>query len=205
MAVVEEESRRLGLHHHMESFRTPNSAIAMALAELSLKLEHVAVAFMVDASDFLAACQPHPDWVWGGLRSISLTCAILGGDSRFELLEHMSLVVQNMPKLKTMELWDGGHKYAILFRYEVGDDSTTLTWKSTPKIDLEEGIIEAWETAALNHSQKTLTVVQESLEGARIRSHASAISKLGLKVPILSAGALEQMEFEASLGLGLGL
>jgi hypothetical protein len=127
------------------------------------------------------------------------------GGVRFELLEHMSLVVQNMPKLKTMELWDGGHKHAILFRYEVGDDSATLTWKSTLKIDLEEGIIEAWETAALNHSQKTLTVVQESLEGARIRSHASAISKLGLKVPILSAGALEQMEFEASLGLGLGL
>jgi hypothetical protein len=203
---VEEESLRLGLDD-MELFRTPNSAIAVALAKLSLKLEHVAVAFMVDASDFLAACQP--DWVWGELRALSLTCAMLDetepGGVRFELLEHMSLVVQNMPKLKTMELWDGGYEYAILFRYELDDNSATLTWKSTPKIDLEEGIIEAWKTAALNHSRKGLTVVQESLDGALVTSHASAISKLALKVPILSVGALEQMEIEASLGLELGL
>jgi hypothetical protein len=202
LGSIEEESLRLGLYD-VGLFRTPNSAVAVALAKLSLKLEHVAVAFMVDASDFLAACKPN--WVWGGLRSLSLTCATLvRTKSRFELLEHMSLVVQNMPKLKTMELWDGGYKYAILFRYEVDDDSATLTWKSTPKIDLEEGILEAWKTAALNHSQKALTVVHEWLEGARVTSHASATSRLGLKVPILSAGALEQMEIEASLGLELG-
>jgi hypothetical protein len=96
---------------------------------------------------------------------------------RFELLEHTSLVVQNMPKLKTIELWDVGLEYATLFQYEVDDDNITLTWKSTPKIDLEEGIIEAWETAALNHSRKTLTVVQEPLDGARLASrHMRALS-----------------------------
>lgn len=188
----------------MEAFRTPNSAIGTTLVELSLRLEHVAAAFMVDASDFFGACPP--DWVWGELRSLSLTCLMLAGTEeggpRFDVLNHASLVVQNMPKLKIMELWDGGVE-AILFRYEVDDDGATLTWKSTPEIDLEEGIIEAWETAALVHSRNRLTVVQESLDGARITSHASAISSLGLKVPILSAGALEQMVIEASLGLGI--
>ncbi|KAJ6064052.1 hypothetical protein N7499_012732 [Penicillium canescens] len=58
--------------------RIPTSDISCAVAKASLKLEYLSASFIVDASYFFYACEPH--WKWPSMTLLTLTSQLLTPD-----------------------------------------------------------------------------------------------------------------------------
>ncbi|KAK4149785.1 hypothetical protein C8A00DRAFT_37621, partial [Chaetomidium leptoderma] len=194
--LFESESRRE--EDDVDFTRIANPQVGRALAERSVDLEEVAVSFVVDAVDFFRYCRPNR--TWDKLRSLSLTSLMLHPlEDRVNMnnmLRSASVAVKRMPKLTILEIWNGARGLACLFQYEVHDKSATMTFKSTPGIDLEGSVVEAWKKAALEHSGRVLKVDYQVLEKKHIWTHAHAIRHLGLKVQVLDPASEQRIIWE---------
>ncbi|KAK0709070.1 hypothetical protein B0T26DRAFT_804870 [Lasiosphaeria miniovina] len=103
--------------------RVPNHQVSSALAMASLELEYLSASFMVDAADFFDACRP--SWKWPNLTSLALTSQLLTPDRHWaamidKMLQAAAAAGIEMPRLETMEIWNGGEGLAALFRYQSG-------------------------------------------------------------------------------------
>ncbi|KAL6825838.1 hypothetical protein J3E69DRAFT_355763 [Trichoderma sp. SZMC 28015] len=112
--------------------RKPAPAVSRIVALTSLKLEHLAASFIVDASHFFNI---EPSWEWPNLTSLVLTSKLLAPDkSPIEIgamLQAAAAVATKMPKLKTMEIWNGRKSVAALFKYQVFHDvqQARIIWR----------------------------------------------------------------------------
>lgn len=208
MDVMAERSEHVG---DVDTVRVADPEVGKALAKRSLKLERVAVSFVVDAKDFFEECVSHPEWTWTELESLSLTFGVLGfalyrgtwqhytpGHKEIhkrvnKLLLDASAVVRRMPKLKILEIWDGGEARASVFRYELDNGAAAVTWKCAPQVELLDEAVEAWEAAARDMGAREFTAVSQALVQALLWSHGHAIRQLGLKIPVLDAGSEAQI------------
>ncbi len=118
-----------------------------ALVEASLGLEHLAASFVSDASHFFDACQK---WnVWPRLESLALTSNVLESQQQSvyinDLLETVALVAMKMPRLKSMELWNGRAGFAGVFQYQISESDGTakITWRGTWDLPLEPRVLKA--------------------------------------------------------------
>lgn len=77
-----------------------------------------------------------------------------------------------MPKLETMEIWDGQVGLAMLFRYQPDRKGglAVITWKGTWDFALRSSVIQAWEAVALGHRSQGLVIVKELLDVAVVRN-----------------------------------
>ena len=177
-----------------------------ALVEASSVLEHLAVSFVLDASQFFNASQQSSIWPW--LELLALTSNVLGLQHQSarinDLLETSAIVASNMPRLKTMELWNGGPGYASLFQYKMCEIGGTarITWRGTWDLSLELHVERAWQTAASERVHCQLQVVKEIMDAdVTLESHGDAIHYLQpLNTVIHSASLWQSQEEAASLG-----
>ncbi|RGP59365.1 oxoglutarate iron-dependent oxygenase [Fusarium sporotrichioides] len=98
--------------------RLPSFGVGAALARRSRELEHLSVAFPVDARDFFNACELR--WRWDKLKSLTLTSRAMCKDKPVEtkvLLTTAARVALRMPSLETMILWNGSRGEACSFTY----------------------------------------------------------------------------------------
>jgi len=178
--------------------RIPSASVGTALAKASLSLEQLSVSFLVDAKDFFQAYQS--DWIWKDLASLALTSRLLDSTKDpadiSNLLHAAGVAARNMPKLQTMEIWNGGRRHACVFRYHVTDGFATITWDSVWDLRLESWVIEAWEAVALEHSGQILCVDVHQIPGENIQSHGNAIDHLKLKQQTLRPTSLHQIRLE---------
>lgn len=104
-----------------EPTRIPSSAVSRMVANASLKLEHLSATFLVDASYFFHARQR--SWKWLNLTSLVLTSRLLAPDESLteisDMLQEAAAAAIEMPKLETMEIWNGREGLATLFRYHL--------------------------------------------------------------------------------------
>ncbi|KFZ19476.1 hypothetical protein V502_03631 [Pseudogymnoascus sp. VKM F-4520 (FW-2644)] len=113
--------------------RNVDPRVGAAFASRSLDLEQLAVSYLLNAEDFFRACLLA--WTWQNLRSLALTSQLLKPTgSRLEtdaLLFRAGVSALQMPKLRTLVLWNGGRGNAAAFIYRVHRGSATITWRGT--------------------------------------------------------------------------
>ncbi|KAI1212997.1 uncharacterized protein F4807DRAFT_308067 [Annulohypoxylon truncatum] len=179
-----------------DNMRVPDHLVGQAITKASLELEHLSASFIIDVEHFL--CAVKSGWNWPHLTSLTLTSQLLSGQQLpiriNDMLEAAASTALKMPKLKTMEIWNGKVGSAALFRYQLkGNDCAVLTWKATWKFTLQPRLIKAWEAVAQANTNGTYFVVREFLdEKITINSHADAINFLELS-EVLRPTSLQQI------------
>lgn len=176
---------------------------AYALVEASLGLEHLAVSFVSDALHFFDACQK---WnIWPRLESLALTSNILKSQQQpvyiNDFLETIAPVAMKMPRLKSMELWNGRAGFAGVFQYQrfESDRTAKITWRSTWDLPLEPRVLKAWQAVASERVDCKLQVVTEILDAnVVITSHGDAIRYLMLLNTVVHPVSLWQIQKETA-------
>ncbi|KPM39701.1 hypothetical protein AK830_g6876 [Neonectria ditissima] len=175
--------------------RPPNAVLSLKLARASLQLEALSASYMVDASYFFQqACIPYLNWP--NLRSLALTSWLLDPSTRAANIDGMLLdaatVVLKMPKLETMEIWNGREGLAVLFRYQASraGQPAVITLRGTFKLALRPAVARAWIAVAGEHR---VVVRSSSVDASIIRSHGDAICHLGLSAHVVRPVSLRQI------------
>lgn len=134
-------------HLRRRTTRTLSVQLTRALAEASLGLQHLSVAFMTDARLFWSVRR---DWVWEHLQTLALTSQDLKPRNDPNKIKHVlysaAKAIKNMPKLRTMELWNGGRDHAALFRYKIDRDrrQAKILWRANWHFELEGFVVKKW-------------------------------------------------------------
>ncbi|KAH7263472.1 hypothetical protein BKA59DRAFT_540890 [Fusarium tricinctum] len=149
--------------------RVPTPAVGAAFAARSRQLEHLSVAFLVDARD-----------------SSTTTTA----RETNELLKRAALIALNMSKLEKMVLWNGSKEEACSFTYCQGDDAS-LVWKGTWDLMLEDEVLDAWRAVVEVEVEKQVLTDE-------IKSHGDAVKYLGLQ-SVVDKVSLQQIRAENNL------
>lgn len=171
-----------------------------AFAIKSLELHHLAVSFMTDAEPLFRHCQS--TWIWPELQTLSLTSQVLqsGVEKRGAikaLLCRAAELVRQMPKMRTLVLWNGGKDHACAFIYRVDrNDYPSITWRGTWHMEMSPRVIKSWQDVASTLPSGRLDVWNEHIEEA-IGSHGDAIHHLRLPVQAVEPASLWQMRREA--------
>jgi hypothetical protein len=179
-----------------ELIRTPSPSVSAALAYRSVGLERLFASYMIDAKDFFKASEPN--WIWNNLTSLALTSRLLTlykphSSAINEMLVDAGTVALRMPKLRTMEIWNGMKRYACAFRYQVTASSTTIGWCGTWNLELDMDVVDVWKKVAIRHTRHELSVlVSQSLDKQDIKSHGAAIRELHLS-EVIHPISLEQI------------
>lgn len=176
--------------------RTPTLYVGQVVAKASLELEHLSASFIVDVGHFLYAVKS--EWSWPHLTSLTLTSQLLSAQEDLteinDMLQTAASMALKMPKLKTMEIWNGRVGSAALFRYQLeGSSCAVITWRATWKFTLQSRVTEAWKAVAHAHDSGSYFVVREYQdETISINSHADAINYLELS-KVLRPVSLQQI------------
>lgn len=179
-----------------DSIRNPAPAISRMIALASLKLEHLAASFIVDASHFF---EMEPSWEWPNLTSLVITSKLLTPDENSieigAMLQAAAAAAIKMPRLVTMEIWNGRKGLAALFKYQALRDiqQAIITWRGTWKLTMEPAVIQAWEAVVHQYDGWRLNLVQERLDEAAIKSHGDAIHYLMLSSQVIRPISLQQI------------
>ncbi|UKZ46189.1 hypothetical protein TrVGV298_000388 [Trichoderma virens] len=189
---------------YMLDMDVPSRAIGRDFASKSLSLQHFAISFMVNAEDVFRAC--HSTWCWQHLQSLALTSELLqaNGEKRDwieVLLCRAGDLAQQMPKIHTFVLWNGGKGNACAFVYRIVQGRGSVTWRGTWLLKLSPRVIESWQLAnsKLRVSRPELQLKQEQIQ-ATIRSPGDAIYHLKLPCQVIEPASLWQIRREACIG-----
>jgi hypothetical protein len=179
--------------------RNPAPAVSRRIALASLKLEHLAASFIVDASHFF---QIELSWEWPHLSSLVLTSNLLTPDENpikiGAMLQAAAAAALKMPQLETMKIWNGRKGLAALFQYQTfrNTQQATIIWRGTWTLAMNSSTIEAWEAVVHQHNGWKLNLVQKQLNEAAIKSHGDAIHYLMLSSQIIRPISLQQIRME---------
>ncbi|KAG4253972.1 hypothetical protein FPRO03_06312 [Fusarium proliferatum] len=179
-----------------DSMRNPSPAVSRTIALTSLPLEHLAASFIIEASHFFDI---DPSWEWPKLTSLVLTSRLLKPEEDSTkigaLLQAAAVAALRMPRLETMEIWNGQKGLAALFQFRVnrGSKQASILWRGTWKYHITTSILRAWEAVGDLHATWSLDVVQEQVDKAAIRSHGDALHHLMLSGQAIRSVSLQQI------------
>ncbi|KAF2877748.1 hypothetical protein BDV95DRAFT_600450 [Massariosphaeria phaeospora] len=193
-----------GLHATMdaEPVRTTSTKLTRQLAEASLGLQHLSAAFIIDARQFGQVRQP--SWIWEQLQTLSITSRDLvpyQGPKVNDLIYSAAQAIKTMPKLQTMELWNGGLGHAAVFRYKSGKPGGggfAIAWRASWALQFEPRVVAAWESVAgtSRDAGQYLQIDNELLAPAQIRSHGEAVLILELEIEVACSVSIQQIHRE---------
>ena len=179
-------------------FTRPGRDLEAVFASKSLDLQHLAISFMINAEELFRHCQS--TWNWPHLQSLALTSQLLQDNSEREqigaLLRLAGVIVQKMPKIHTLVLWNGGRGHACAFIYRIDGDRASVTWRGTWHLELSPLVVEPWQRAAAKLPYPELQLKHESIREV-IRSHGDAIYHLKLPCQVIEPASLWQIRREA--------
>lgn len=171
------------------------------IARTSINLEQLSASYILDASHFFDV--ERSLLYWDKLTSLVLTSALLTPEESPTEIASMlqaaaaAAAAHRMPKLISMDIWNGRKGLAAAFQYRASGESrkTTITWKSTWKLDIQQPVIDRWGAVALQHGRRFI-FRQEMLDKAAIKSHGDAIERLGLADQVIQNVSLQQIQLE---------
>lgn len=158
---------------------------------------------MTDAGHFFSARQD--PWKWEKLTHLALTSRDLTHDADTSdinnLLRDAAAAALKMPRLDTMELWNGRRGVAMLFRYQRArnEQSVIITVRGTSELSLGIVAKQAWDMVALRHGHGRVVVQTTSIDPDVIRCHGDAIRQLGLSTEVVRPVSLRQILSEHRL------
>lgn len=188
-----------GMTAQCPSTRRPEPAVSRMVARASLKLEHLAASFIVDASQFF---EVESTWVWPNLTSLALTSTSFTPDGNAAKIGAIFLAAaaaaKRMPRLETMEIWNGRKGIAALFKYQASRDRrpAIITWRRTWQLTIEKPVIEAWKAVVDQYDGWGLKLVEEWVDESAIKSHGDAIQHLALSSQVIRPISLQQIRTE---------
>ncbi|KAI0453696.1 hypothetical protein F5B21DRAFT_515270 [Xylaria acuta] len=166
-----------------DSARNPAPAISRMIALVSLKLEHLATSLIVDASHFF---EMEPSWEWPNLTSpVIISKLLMADETSIEIgamLRVAAAAAIKMPRLGTIEIWNGRKGLTTLFKYQAFRD-------------IQQALI-TWRAVVHQYDGWRLNLVQERLDEAAIKSHGDAIHYLGLSSQVIRPISLQQIRIE---------
>ncbi|KEY65638.1 hypothetical protein S7711_07887 [Stachybotrys chartarum IBT 7711] len=195
-----------GKYFECPAFRQPTPAVSHTLARASLQLSTLSASFMVDARYFFEARED--SWKWESLTCLALTSKVLTDDAEVAdingLLRGAAAAALNMPKLETLELWNGREGLAMLFRYQGPRDRqpAIITVRGTFELVLGSAVTQAWDAVARRHGHDRVVVQSSSIKPSRIRCHGDAICQLELLTEVIRPISLRQILNEHELRAG---
>lgn len=136
-------------------------SLARALRNFSLNLIWLSVSYLIDAEDFFEPFfAPQrgsaEDITWAQLESVCLTSNILTSNSQSRinrLLLAAARAAQRMPKLRTLEIWNGAAQKGAIFCYMSQEDSSRIVWHTTSSFSLDPETIQAWRDVASTYAR----------------------------------------------------
>lgn len=183
--------------------RPPNPALSRILSEVSSNYESLSASFVVDAEEFLVLDAYQPLKTWPNLRHLFLTSQLLAPDQDTtrvtNMLQAAARVAVYMPKLETLQIWNGRKKLAALFKYEPAKEQgqiSTITWKGTWEFLLQPSVIQAWRSLASETSQHRMRVIYETIGGDQVQCHGDAMLLLELPEVVIRHVSLRQIRNE---------
>jgi hypothetical protein len=187
-----------GFHESLdaEPVRESSVHVSRKLAEASLSLEHLSAAFITDASQFWEVRKQ--DWVWESLLTLSLTSRDLvsNGDPYTinNLLCSSAEAMRKMPRIQTMELWNGAEGHAAVFRYK--SNMPSIGWKASWRLELEHRVVAAWQSVAERGLNHNLQIQNELLRSPHVKSHGEAVLTLDLETEVACPVSIQQIHRE---------
>ena len=183
-----------------DSIRIPTPGVSRRLALASLQLENLAASFIVEARHFFAI---GPSWEWPNLTSLVLTSGLLTPDKKATevdaLLRAAAAAALKMPRLETMEIWNGRKGLAALFQYRACRSlkQAGILWRGTWEWKMEPSVLQAWEAVVHQmYADGRLDFVQEWVDEAAIQSHGDALHRLKLSGQVIRPISLQQIQRE---------
>ena len=178
----------------------------MSLSESSSSLENLSIAFLINAEDFFINFWPMKLQTstiipWVNLRTLALTSRLLhpeiGRGKIKNLLIAAGRAAAFMPRLKVMEIWNGGEGHACLFRYSNDGRTPQITWVSSwgPDVQFSDDVVSCW-SALLNGQHLTTTVNRLPRKRKQIKTYAAAILYLRLRSHVLHPISDYQLHWE---------
>lgn len=170
--------------------------MARALAVKSLDLQHLAVAGLVSAKDFLEQCDPA--WRWQHLESLALTSLLvndwypLGPEL---VLCRAALLINRMPQLRTLVIWCCPKNNGFAFVFQRDKDKASITKHHSPLVDLSEHVYESWRRAARSLGIEDLAI-RRPPRLRDVRSRSDAIHRLQLPCPVITPESIWQIHDE---------
>ena len=142
---------------------------------------------------------------WPNLQSLAFTSQLLHPtterDSINDLLQAAAGAAMEMPKLQTMEIWNGESGLACIFLYRRAgaERCPTSTLSSTWGHSLDSRVLKAWDDMVNRHSTcKVLVLVRaRALAGEDFKSHGSVVGVLELRRLVLHQVSSCQVRWEA--------
>lgn len=183
--------------------RPPNPALSRILSEVSSNYESLSASFVVDADGFFALNESQPLKTWPNLRHLFLTSQLLAPDQDktrvTDMLRAAARAAAYMPKLETLQIWNGRKNLAALFKYEPATEqgqTSTITWRGTWEFPLHASVIQAWQSLASEPSQHGMRVICESIGGDQVQCHGDAMLLLELPEVVIRHVSLRQIRNE---------
>ena len=114
------------------------------------------------------------------------------------LLQAAAAAALKMPRLETMEIWNGRRGLAALFQYRAfrGLQQARILWRSTWKWRMVPSELQAWEAVAHPHSGGRLDLADKWMEEEAIQSHDDALYHLMLSGQVIPPISLQQVQRE---------
>lgn len=174
--------------------------VSQALAAKSVKLQSMAVSFIVPAEKILQQCDP--TWQWPQLETLALTSptiSLAGGyGAKIEaLLCSAARFAARMPRLQTLVLWNGGIANAAAFIFRRNGNHASITWRGIWVFDFTPRVVACWQRVATDLGAGVFHVARERRMGAPITSHGEAIYQLNLPCQVITPESLWQIRREA--------
>lgn len=118
-----------------------------------------------------------------------------------DILRDAAVAALQIPKLETMELWNGREGLAMMFRYQKarGVQPATFTVRGTFDLTLEPTVTEVWDAVAFRDHYGKIAYQSSSIHPSAIRSHGDAICHLGLSIEVVRPISLRQILHEHQL------
>jgi hypothetical protein len=153
----------------------------------------LSAAFVVDAVDFFASFKPTNNLnsnviPWENLQYLALTSQLLHPRKADRHINGMLIAAGRaaafMPKLRGMEIWNGGGGHACVFRYRNYDGKTYISWECTwgPKFKLDPDVIDCWANVPrqgqYRHGHFTVTVNTKLLRHRDTKTYGSIVPLL---------------------------
>ncbi|KAL7823432.1 hypothetical protein V8C26DRAFT_386488 [Trichoderma gracile] len=180
--------------------RRPNLDLGRILFQVGGNFESLSASFMMDAKDFFASDKGQPPKRWPNLRRLILTSQLLAPDQDetrvTDMLRAAARVAAYMPKLETLQIWNGRQNLAASFRYEAATEqgqASTITWRGTWEFILQAPVIQAWQSLASESSSHGLRVLYESIGADDVRCHGDAILLLELPEQVIRRVSVRQI------------
>ncbi|KAI1401744.1 hypothetical protein F4819DRAFT_486296 [Hypoxylon fuscum] len=171
-----------------------NELLANEFVNISRGLQHLSLAFLVDAEDFISYAREgiqHKRYHWKHLRSLSLTMkCFVRPDPSWPLpvsrlngsLVAAGEMAKEMPRLNMMEIWNGDKGQAGIFRYISTSESTTISWQGTKHLQLSTQAIKTWSEVARRNTQHELSLQMLLIPPGWIKGTASVLHYLKIGV-----------------------